>query len=80
MKDTVVLGLLLVSFATFLTAHVAISVRLLLQREARWRGALALVAAPRAPLFAFRRGWRASAGIWVGAVVVYAIALIVALR
>lgn len=80
MKDAVVLGLLLVSFATFVTSHVAISVRLLLQPDARWRGPVALVAAPLAPLWAFRRGWRASAGIWIGAVVVYAIALVVALR
>ncbi len=80
MKDTLVLGLLLASFATFVTSHVAISARLLLQREARWRGALAFVAAPLAPLWAFRRGWRVSASIWVGAVFVYAIALIAALR
>lgn len=80
MKDAIVLGLLLVSFATFVTAHVAISVRLLLQPGSRWRGPVALVAAPLAPLWAFRRGWRTSAALWLGAVVLYAIALIAAFR
>lgn len=71
---------LLLAFATFVTTHVAIAVRLLLRKEDRWRGALAWIALPMAPLWAFRRGWRRSAGIWVGSVAAYVVALIIALR
>jgi hypothetical protein len=78
--DAAVLIVLLLAFATFVTTHVSIAVRLLLRKEDRWRGALAWIALPLAPLWAYRRGWRGSAGLWLGSVVVYAIALIVAQR
>lgn len=80
MNDAAVLLALLVSFATFLTAHLAIAGRLLFQREGRWRGLVAVIAPPLALLWAVRRGWRASAVLWAGSVVVYAVALIAALR
>lgn len=80
MTDALVLIVLLIAFATFLTTHVAIAVRLLLRKEDRWRDRLAWLAPPLAPLWAFRRGWRISAVIWVVSLVVYVIALIVALR
>ena len=80
MKDAILLIVLLIAFATFITTHVSIAVRLLARREDRWRGALAWIALPLAPLWAFQRRWRGSAGLWVGSVVVYSIALIVALR
>lgn len=80
MKDTLVLVPLLLAFATFFTAHVAIAARLLRAREDRWRAVLAWFIPPLAPLFALRHGWRVSAMLWLGSVVVYAVALIVALR
>lgn len=80
MTDAAVLIVLLLAFATFITTHVSIAVRLLLRKEDRWRGALVWVALPLAPLWAYRRHWRGSAVLWVISVVVYAIALIVALR
>ncbi len=80
MKDIVVLACLLLSFATLVTTHVAIVVRLLLRKEDRWRGGVAFIAPPLAPLWAFRRGWRRSAALWLASVILYAIALIVALR
>lgn len=80
MKDAVIFGVLLLAFATFVTSHVAIAVRLLLRKEDRWRGALVWIAVPLAPLWAYRRHWRVSAIAWVASVLVYAIALIAALR
>ncbi|MEZ4298024.1 MAG: hypothetical protein R3B70_23910 [Polyangiaceae bacterium] len=80
MKDSIVLGALLLAFATLVTVHVAIAVRLLSRKEDRWRGALSLVVPPVAPIWALQRGWRRSAVIWVSSVVVYATALIVGLR
>jgi hypothetical protein len=79
-KDTIVLLALLLAFATFVTVHVAIGVRLLLRKEDRWRGALACVVPPLAPLWALQRGWRRSAVLWLSSVIVYAVALIAALR
>ncbi len=80
MNDTAVLVALLLSFATFVTAHIAIAGRLLFRREDRWRGLVVVVAPPLAFLWAVRRGWRASAALWAGSVVVYAVALLAALR
>lgn len=74
------LAALLLAFATFVTVHVAIVVRLLARREDRWRGAVALVVPPLAPLWSVQRGWKRSAVIWVSSVVVYGVALIAALR
>lgn len=78
--DTAVLIALLLAFATFVTVHVAIAVRLLARKGDRWRGALVLVVPPLAPLWSLQRGWRRAAVIWLSSVVVYSIALIAALR
>lgn len=79
MKDALVLGALLVSFATLLTTHVAISVRLLLRQKPRYRGLLALVVPPLAPAWAYAADWRGLCWLWVGSVVAYALSLLVAL-
>jgi len=79
-KDTIVLAALLLAFATLVTVHVAIAVRLLARKEDRWRGALACLVPPLAPLWALQRGWRRSAVTWLSSVIVYAVALIAALR
>ena len=80
MKDTIVLAALLLAFATFVTIHVAIAVRLVLRKDDRWRGARVWIVPPRAPLWALQRGWRTSTVIWVSSVIVYGVALIAALR
>lgn len=80
MKDAAVLVVLLLAFATFVTTHVAIAARLLGRKEDRWRGGVVWIVPPLAALWAVRRGWRVSAGLWVGSVVVYTLALIVASR
>jgi hypothetical protein len=72
MKDAVVLALLLLSFATLLTTHLAIAVRLLLRVRPRYRGLVALVVPPLAPVWAFGERWLVMCWLWVGAVVVYA--------
>lgn len=80
MKDALVLVPLLLAFATFVTTHVAIVARLLFRKDDRWRGAVAIIAPPLAPLWALRRGWRGAAVLWIASVIVYGIGLIAALR
>lgn len=70
------LGGLVVSFATLVTVHVFIAVRLTLRARPRWRGALALLVPPLAPIWAWRQGWRRSAQLWAAAVIGYGIALL----
>ncbi len=79
MRDAVVLGALVLAFATLVTAHVFIAVRLALHRP-RYRGLVALVVPPLAAFWAYRERWRVSLGIWLAATAGYAIALTLALR
>jgi len=72
-RETLLLAVLLVAFATWVTVHVAIAVRLVLAGTPRYRGVLAFFLPPLAPWWAWERRWRVSAGMWVGAVVVYAV-------
>ncbi|MBC7051985.1 hypothetical protein G6O46_23535, partial [Salmonella enterica subsp. enterica serovar Enteritidis] len=51
MKDLIVVGTLVVSFALFVTAHVAITYGLAF-RPPRWRALAALFVAPLAPYWA----------------------------
>ena len=66
------------SFATFVTVHVFIACRLALRGTPRWRGALALVVPPLAPIWGYREGWRRSATLWAIAVVAYLVARLAA--
>jgi hypothetical protein len=79
-KDTIVLAILLLAFATLITVHIGVASRLVLRARPRWRGVLALVVPPLAPIWAFREGWRRSAILWIAAVVVYLVARIAAER
>jgi hypothetical protein len=72
MKDTVVLAVLLLSFATLCTTHLAIAVRLVWRVRPRYRGLIALVVPPLAPVWAYGQAWRAMCWIWIGSVVAYA--------
>ena len=80
MKDIIVLATLVVAFAAFVTVHVALASRLVLSARPRWRGIVALVVPPLAPIWAFREGWRRSGFAWIASVLVYAIGRIVASR
>lgn len=71
MKDIIVLATIVVAFATLITVHVAVAVRLMIRSKPRLRGLLALVIPPLAPIWAFREGWRRSGIAWIAAVLVY---------
>ena len=78
MKDLILTAVLALGLATLVTAHVALVWRLYRLRP-RWRGLVALVVPPLGLIWALRAGWKGIAGIWLGAVGVYLIALIAAL-
>ncbi len=80
MKDALVLGALLISFATLVTTHVAIAFRFLFTKNERWRALVVCLVPPLAPLLAVRKKWRGLSWLWVGSAVVYAIALMFAFR
>lgn len=65
------------AFGTLVTAHVSLLVGLLL-RHPRWRAPVALVMPPLAPYWGYDAGMRFRTLIWVGAVCVYAVAMILA--
>jgi hypothetical protein len=79
-KDIIVLATLIVAFASLVTIHVAVASRLVLRARPRWRGFVALVVPPLAPILAFREGWRRFGIAWIAAVLVYLAVLIVAGR
>ncbi len=78
MRDAVVFGLIVLSFATFVTTHVALVFVLSFSLRPRWRGLAALVIPPLGPLWAWEGGHRKKAILWVVAVVLYAVGLAVA--
>ncbi len=78
-KDTLVLAGLVLGFATLVTVHVALAVRLMRRERPRWRGLVALVIPPLAVIWGFRAGFRRNAVLWLVAVVVFLIARILAI-
>ena len=79
MKNTIVVGLLIVAFAWLITVHVTI-VYGLAKKHPRWRALVALVVPVIAPYWAWREHMRVRAGLWMGGVVVYLVALLLASR
>jgi hypothetical protein len=77
--DELVMAAVALSFATLVTAHVAI-VAGLARRPPRWRAAVAAVVAPLAPFWAARSGMHVRAVVWLMSAVVYGVALWVASR
>jgi len=77
MKNTVVLVTLVLSLATLVLTHLIISLRLLLRVKPRYRGLLALLVPPLAPVSAYGQGWRRLCWLWLAAVLIYAAALVV---
>ncbi|WP_437588415.1 hypothetical protein [Sorangium sp. So ce1000] len=78
MKDIAATATLVLSFATWVTTHVALAARLALRSQPRWRGLVALVVPPLAPMYGFRLGWRRMSTLWLVWLIVYVLALLVA--
>ncbi len=76
-RDDIVVALLLVAFAGFVTAHVAL-VAGLLARPPRWKGLVALVVVPLAPVYGARAGMHARWVAWVTFGVAYAVMRVLA--
>ena len=76
-RDAIIMGALVVAFAAFVTVHVALSGRLAL-RHPRWRGLVALVLPPFAPIWGFREGMTKLSGAWVAVLIAYVAARIAA--
>ena len=73
MKDALVFGTMIVSFALLLTLHVTIAWSLSM-RPPRWRALVALLVFPLAPVLAARERMRGRAAAWVLAAVAYGVA------
>lgn len=71
-----VLGAVILGFATLVTVHVFIAARLFLRARPRWRGLVALVVPPLAPIWGYREGWRVASTLWLVAVLVYLVATV----
>ncbi|MBI4701666.1 MAG: hypothetical protein HY744_11000 [Deltaproteobacteria bacterium] len=78
MKDLLVVAVLAASFALPLTAHVATVARLLWRVRPWYRGVLALLLPPLVPIWAHEQRWRIMSGLWVAAVMIYAVARVAA--
>ena len=70
MKDALLVGGLVLAFATLVTVHVAIVLGLAWQHP-RWRALAALFVPPLAPYWALRGGMKVRGGVWIGSVVLY---------
>jgi ABC-type uncharacterized transport system permease subunit len=77
-RDEVVSGVLVVAFATLVTAHVTL-VAFLATRPPRWRAAAALIVAPLAPIWGWRESRKRSV-VWIASLVLYGLALALASR
>jgi hypothetical protein len=69
-SDTAAFALLVVSFATLVTAHVTIAFGLS-RRAPWWRAPVAFVVVPLAPYWALRARMRVRAALWGVAALVY---------
>ena len=74
MSDGILVGGLVLAFATLVTVHVAIVLALAWQIP-RWRALAALFVPPLAPYWALRSGMVVRGGIWIGSVVLYTLLL-----
>lgn len=70
MKDGILVGGLVLAFATLVTVHVAIVLGLAF-RDPRWRALAAFFVPPLAPYWALRGGMAVRGAIWIGSVVLY---------
>jgi hypothetical protein len=70
MRDGILVGGLVLAFATLVTVHVAIVLGLA-WRDPRWRALAAFIVPPLAPYWALRSGMMLRGVIWIGSVVLY---------
>jgi hypothetical protein len=75
--DHVVLVLLVVSFASLVTVHVALAFGLAMRRP-RWRGAVAFLLPPLAPYWGMLERMRVRSLLWLIALASYVVGLIIA--
>jgi hypothetical protein len=78
-RDLLVLAVLVLTFAVLATAHGTLAVGLL-RRNPRWRGPVALLIPPLAPIWGWRAGMRVRGVVWVTAAIAYGVALCLAQR
>lgn len=78
MRDAIVLGMLVLGFATFVTTHLTLVIVLLFRERPRWRGLAGLAVPPLAPIWAWQTGHKKKVVVWLAAVAVYAVGVIVA--
>ncbi len=72
------LGILVVASATHVTAHVALAWGLM-RRGPAWRGLVALIIHPLAPLWGYEAHLKKRSALWVASLFVYGVALVVCL-
>ena len=72
--DGVLLGILVIAFATLVSAHVSLAVGLM-RRRPHWQGLAALLVPPLAPWWGWRARMRMRGALWVVAAASYATAL-----
>lgn len=77
-RDVIIMAAVLVPFAAFVTVHVALAGRLTLRMHPRWRGLVALLLPPFAPIWGFREGMRKLSWAWLIVLGVYVLARIAA--
>jgi hypothetical protein len=77
-RDLLLLGGLVVAFATLVTAHVTLALGLA-RRRPRWRGLVALVVVPLAPMWGWRERMRVRGVLWIASAIAYAVTLGLAL-
>lgn len=73
-KDVVIAVLLIFGFAAFVTVHVWLAVRLIINTKPRIRGVLALFVPPLAPIWAYREGFYKGTTLWLVMLGFYVIA------
>lgn len=77
MKDIIVVALLVIAFAWVVTMHVSIAFGLA-QRKPRWRALVAFALVIPGLFWAWREHMRKRVWLWLGGVVVYVVALLIA--
>lgn len=69
---------LVVALAAFVTAHVGLSAALVIGHKPRWRGLVALVVPPLAPVWGFVTKRRIGSILWCAFLAIYVAARVVA--
>jgi hypothetical protein len=77
-RDAIVLGMLVLGFATFVTTHLTLVIVLFFRERPRWRGLAALAVPPLGPIWAWQTGHKKKVVLWLVAVAVYTVGVIVA--